>query len=62
MVDGDKPATGYIYEVMDLIKEAIKRRYKYEEEKYMPLWDIIDAHWDRKLHSPLHAARYFLNP
>eukprot|EP00253_Pinus_taeda_P032420 PITA_32420 len=62
MIDGDKPAMGYIYEVMDLTKEAIKRRYGDEEENYMPLWYIIDAHWDRKLHSPLHAARYFLNP
>jgi len=59
MVDGYKPAMGYIYESMDLTKEAIKRRYGDEEEKYMPLWDIIDAHWYRKLHSPLHAARYF---
>ena len=62
MVDGDKPAMGYIYEAMDLAKEAIKRRYGDEEAKYMPLWDIIDARWDRQLHSPLHAAGYFLNP
>lgn len=62
MVDGDKIAMGYIYEVMDLAEDAIKRRYEDEEAKYMPLWDIIDAHWDRKLHSPLHATRYFLNP
>eukprot|EP00253_Pinus_taeda_P035984 PITA_35984 len=62
MVDGDKPTMGYIYEAMDLAKEAIKRRYGDEQAKYMPLWDIIDACWDRKLHSPLHASRYFLNP
>eukprot|EP00253_Pinus_taeda_P004109 PITA_04109 len=62
MVDGDKPAMGYIYEAMDLAKEAIKRRYGDDETKYMPLWDIIDARWDRQLHSPLHAAGYFLNP
>ena len=24
--------------------------------------DIIDARWDMQLHSPLHAAGYFLNP
>jgi hypothetical protein len=53
---------GYIYEVMDLAKEAIKRRYKDEEAKYMPLWDIIDECWDRQLHSPLHVVGYFLNP
>ena len=53
---------GYIYEAMDLAKEAIKKRYGDEEAKYMPLWDIIDARWDRQLHSPLHATGYFLNP
>eukprot|EP00253_Pinus_taeda_P021812 PITA_21812 len=47
MVDSDKPAMGYIYEAMDSTKEAIKRRYGAEEAKYMALWDIIDAHWDR---------------
>eukprot|EP00253_Pinus_taeda_P013226 PITA_13226 len=62
MVDGDKPVMGYIYEAMDLAKEAIKRRYGGDETKYTPLWDIIDARWDRQLHSPLHAAGYFLNP
>jgi len=62
MVDGDKPTMGYIYQAMHLAKEAIKRRYGDEEENYMLLWDIIDARWDRKLHSPLHVARYFLNP
>eukprot|EP00253_Pinus_taeda_P015102 PITA_15102 len=62
VIDGDKPTMGYIYEAMDLAKEAIKRRYGDEEAKYMPLLDIIDACWDRKLHSPLHVARYFLNP
>eukprot|EP00253_Pinus_taeda_P003573 PITA_03573 len=62
MIYGEKPAMSYIYEAMDLAKEAIKRRYGDEEAKYMPLWDIIDAHSDRKLNSPLHAARYFFNP
>jgi len=62
MVDGEKPVMGYIYESMDVAKEAIKTKYGNEEAKYMPLWDIIDARWDRQLHSPLHAAGYFLNP
>eukprot|EP00253_Pinus_taeda_P035532 PITA_35532 len=61
MVDGDKPAMGYIYEAMDLAKEAIKIRYGDDETKYMPLWDIIATRWDRQLHSPLHAVGYFLN-
>ena len=62
MVDGEKPVMGYIYESMDLAKEAIKEKYQNDETKYMPLWDIIDERWDRQLHSPLHAAGYFLNP
>ena len=62
MVDGDKPAMGYIYELMDLAKEAIKRRYVNEETKYMLLWDIIDACLDRKLRSTFNVGRYFLNP
>jgi len=33
MVDGDKHVMGYIYEAMDLAKEAIKRRYGDEEAK-----------------------------
>ena len=60
MVDGDKPAMGYIYEAMDFSKEAIKRRYEDEDAKYMPLWNIIDACWDRQLHSPLHAVLMYL--
>ena len=62
MVDGEKPVMGYIYESMDVAKEAIKAKYMNVEAKYMPLWDIIDARWDRQLHSPLHAVGYFLNP
>ena len=53
---------GYIYEGMDRAKEAIKTFYKEGESKYHPLWEIIDSRWDRKLHSPLHAAGAYLNP
>ena len=61
MVDGEKPVMGYIYESMDLAKEAIKEKYQNDETKYMPLWDIIDERWDRQLHSPLHVVGYILN-
>lgn len=30
--------------------------------RYQPLWDIIDARWDKQLHRPLHAAGYYVNP
>eukprot|EP00253_Pinus_taeda_P004506 PITA_04506 len=61
LMDGKKPAMGYIYEGMDRAKEAIKIFYKGDESKYLPLWQIIDFKWDNQLHSPLHAMRAFLN-
>eukprot|EP00253_Pinus_taeda_P023821 PITA_23821 len=62
MAHGDNIAMGYIYEVMDLANDVIKIRHGDDEEKYIPLWDIIYAHWGRKLHSSLHDARYYSNP
>jgi hypothetical protein len=52
MVDDDKAATGYIYEGMDLAKQAIRRRYGDNEAKYRLLWDIIDERWDRQFIPP----------
>ncbi|XP_059657458.1 uncharacterized protein LOC132303997 isoform X1 [Cornus florida] len=62
IIDGDMPAMGYIYEGMERAKIAIKSYYKGIEEKYVPIWDIIDRRWNMQLHSPLHAAAAFLNP
>lgn len=59
MVDGEKLFVGYIYESVDVAKEAIKAKYMNVETKYMPLWDIIDARWDKQLHSPLHIVGCF---
>lgn len=28
----------------------------------MPLWELIDRRWNGKLHKPIHATGYFLNP
>eukprot|EP00253_Pinus_taeda_P022206 PITA_22206 len=47
---------------MDQAKEQIKRAYKDKVAKYGPIWEIIDERWNNKLHRPIHAARYFLNP
>ncbi|XP_077249262.1 uncharacterized protein LOC143888726 [Tasmannia lanceolata] len=58
----DKPAMGYIYEAMDRAKENIKARLKNKKSDYAPIWRIIDQRWGKQLHSPLHAAGYFLNP
>ncbi|XP_010276930.1 PREDICTED: uncharacterized protein LOC104611538 [Nelumbo nucifera] len=62
IVDGDMPAMGYIYEFMERAKISIRMYYKGIEEKYMPIWDIIDRRWNMQLHSPLHAAAAYLNP
>jgi len=62
MVDGDKPAMGFIYEAMDQAKEAIKKAYGDKRQKYFPIWKIIDDRWNKQLHRPLHAAGYYLNP
>lgn len=62
IVDGDMPAIGYIFEGMDRAKLNTKAFYKGIEEKYVPVWDIIDRRWNMQLHSPLHAAAAFLNP
>lgn len=62
IVDGDMPAIGYIYEGIERAKLAIQEYYKGIEQKYQPIWDIIDKRWNMQLHSPLHAAAAFLNP
>lgn len=62
IVDGDMPAMGYMYEGIERAKLAIQAYYKGVEEKYVPIWDIIDRRWNMQLHSPLHAAAAFLNP
>ncbi|KAL0406491.1 UNVERIFIED_CONTAM: hypothetical protein Slati_3963000 [Sesamum latifolium] len=63
LVDGEKkPPMGYIYEAMDMAKEAIAASFSNVEEKYQKKIDIIDARWDIQLHRPLHTTGYYLNP
>ncbi|KAF9676310.1 hypothetical protein SADUNF_Sadunf09G0125500 [Salix dunnii] len=57
-----KPSIGFIYETMDQIKEAIQHEFRNNNSRYMPLWELIDEIWNGFLHSPLHAAAYYLNP
>ncbi|XP_059063571.1 uncharacterized protein LOC131057612 [Cryptomeria japonica] len=45
VVDGEKPSMGYIYEGMDRAKEAIRSIYAGDEDKYGPIWEIIDRRW-----------------
>ncbi|XP_031268224.1 uncharacterized protein LOC116126685 [Pistacia vera] len=62
IVDGDMPAMGYIYEGIERAKLSIQAYYKGVEEKYVPIWEIINRRWNVQLLSPLHAAAAFLNP
>lgn len=59
----DNLLSGYIYEAIDQAKETIRDDLKIEDgSNYMLFWNIIDEIWDNHLHSPLHAAGYYLNP
>ncbi|RVW32132.1 Retrovirus-related Pol polyprotein from transposon TNT 1-94 [Vitis vinifera] len=58
----ERPAMGYIYELMDSAKEKIAFNCRGMERKYGPIWRKIDARWTSQLHRPLHAAGYYLNP
>lgn len=58
----DKQLMGYIYEAMDQVKEAIRKEFKEKKSQNMPFWKIIDEIWNDYLHTPLHAAGYYLNP
>lgn len=62
MNKNDESKLGYIYETMDQTKETIRQELKDWESLYMPFWEAIDDIWNNYLHSPLHAAGYFLNP
>lgn len=57
-----EPNMGFIYETMDQVKETISEEYRGRKSQYTPFWNIIDEIWNTVLHSPIHAAGYFLNP
>ena len=66
LVDGDKPAMGYLYEALDRAKEAIYQYYDDKGEegltKRAQIWGVIDDRWNNTLHRPIHAAGLYLNP
>eukprot|EP00253_Pinus_taeda_P019670 PITA_19670 len=66
LVDGDKPAMGYLYEAMDRAKEAIRAYYEDKGdkrlEKQQVIWRVIVERWNNTLHCPIHAAGIYLNP
>ncbi|KAL7263645.1 hypothetical protein ACSBR1_001749 [Camellia fascicularis] len=57
LVNGDKkPTMRYLYEAMDKAKLAIKARLNNRISLHDPYVRLIDAKWDKQLHSPLHSA------
>ncbi|XP_057954145.1 uncharacterized protein LOC131148466 [Malania oleifera] len=58
----ERPAMGFLYEMMDSAKEKIAANFYRKEKKYGPIWSKIDDRWTQQLHRPLHAAGYYLNP
>jgi len=61
LVDGDRPAMGYLYEAMDRAKKTIKKYYEHPDDdnefgdKYI-FWSITNERWGNMLHHPIHAA------
>ncbi|XP_004966349.1 uncharacterized protein LOC101752579 [Setaria italica] len=58
-LEDDKCPVSVLYDAMDNAKEEIKQNLGDEHDSY---WQMIDHIWDDYLHSPVHAAGYFLNP
>ena len=58
----DEARLGHIYDIIDQAKEVIRKEFGHDVSIYLPLWEVIDNIWNQKLHSPIHAAGYFLNP
>ncbi|KAL8160480.1 hypothetical protein V2J09_002017 [Rumex salicifolius] len=61
-VADNKPAAGFIYELMTKAKESIRTYYIMDESKCKIFSDIVDKKWLNQLHTPLHSAAAFLNP
>eukprot|EP00253_Pinus_taeda_P026051 PITA_26051 len=57
---------GYLYEAMDMAKEAIHAYYEDKGNKVLKkqqvIWRVIDERWSNTLHRPIHAACIYLNP
>eukprot|EP00253_Pinus_taeda_P010485 PITA_10485 len=66
LVDGEKPAMGYLYEAMDKAKEAIRAYYDDKGDdgfqRQLLLWGVINERWNNTLHRSIHAIGLFLNP
>ncbi|XP_058211763.1 uncharacterized protein LOC131323944 [Rhododendron vialii] len=62
LLDEDRPSVGLIYDAMEKAKRSIITGFDDNESMYLPYLAVIDRIWQEELHSPLHAAGYYLNP
>uniref|UniRef100_A0A1J3F2C9 BED-type domain-containing protein n=1 Tax=Noccaea caerulescens TaxID=107243 RepID=A0A1J3F2C9_NOCCA len=64
MIDGggERLSLPYAYGYMCRAKMAIKSIHGDDARKYLPLWRVIDYHWNSLFHHPLYVAAYFFNP
>jgi len=60
--DGDKPSMGWLYGDIKKAREEIVVALDQNENKYLPIWKLIDSRWESKMSSPLHLVGYYLNP
>ncbi|XP_073006374.1 uncharacterized protein [Typha latifolia] len=57
----DRPSMGYLFDAMEKAKRKIISAFDNKEYEYTPYLEVID-NVCTELHSPLHAAAYYLNP
>jgi len=63
LVDGEKPAMGYLYEAMERAKESIQAYYDDKGDEGFQkqlLWKVINERWNNTLHHLIHAAGIYL--
>lgn len=49
-------STGYTYEAMDRVKEAIPKTFDGDENKYKDVFAISYKRWEDQFHQPLHLS------
>ncbi|XP_057975948.1 uncharacterized protein LOC131163370 [Malania oleifera] len=57
----ERPAMGFIYELMDSVKGKIAANFSRNAQKYGPIWRKINDRWTPQLHHPLHVVGYYLH-
>ena len=61
LVDGDGATSGYLYEMMERVKDAIMQCHDNTNFPYDHIWDIFHKRRSDIIH-PIHAVAAFLNP